>query len=165
MHYNNIIFPYNLILITSHHLHFKQLQATHFNTHLLCIRPCVLRAVVQKGPVWSNRACHQGAPLTCWTIHRDKSLHRLFGQLNSGHQQLSGTIRGHVQVIDETCDTRLVGGCWDHVSATEEEPVNKSHHWTIVTHFPPSATLCIRGWNQRLLSKTDYKRVYFLWVD
>lgn len=37
----------------------EQLRATHFHTHLLCISSGVLGAVVQKGPVWSDRACHQ----------------------------------------------------------------------------------------------------------
>lgn len=56
-----------------------------------------------------------------------KSLHRLFGQLNSGHQQLSGALRAHVQVADEPFDTRLVCSCRDDVGAAEEEPVDRNH--------------------------------------
>lgn len=54
---------------------------------------------------------------------RDKTLHRLFGQLNSRHDQLSGTFRAHTQVIDEAFNTGLVGGCRDNISTTEQKSV------------------------------------------
>lgn len=55
---------------------------------------------------------------------RDKTLHRLFGQLNSRHDQLSGTFRAHTQVIHEAFYTGLVGGCRDDISTTEQKPVD-----------------------------------------
>lgn len=64
---------------------------------------------------------------TCGTTVGQKSLHRLFGQLNSGHQQLSGALRAHVQAADEAFDTRLVRNRRDDVAAAKEEPVDRDH--------------------------------------
>lgn len=55
----------------------------------------------------------------------DKLLSHLFGQSNSGHQQLSGALWAHVQMADETFNAGLVRGRGDNIRAAEKEAVLK----------------------------------------
>lgn len=63
----------------------------------------------------NNSACFNVG--TCRTTVADKLLRRLFGQLNSRHQQLSGALWAQVQVADETSYAGLVRGCGDDIRA------------------------------------------------
>lgn len=55
----------------------------------------------------------------------NKVLGCLFGQLNSGHQQLSGAPWVQVQMADETSNAGLVCGCGDNISAAEKKADEK----------------------------------------
>lgn len=60
-------------------------------------------------------------------VTRGEGLHRLFGQMDSRHQQLSGLLRAHTEVAEESLDARLVCCGCDDISTAEEKPVGGSH--------------------------------------
>lgn len=57
-------------------------------------------------------------------IIADKLLHRLFSQLNPGHEQLSGALWANVEVAYETSYAGLIRGCGDDIRATAQKAVN-----------------------------------------
>ncbi|PWA14467.1 hypothetical protein CCH79_00011105 [Gambusia affinis] len=107
---------------------------------------------MEEGSVRPNGARHQQTSVP-WRknidtalrfVTRGESLHRLFGQMNSGHQQLSGLIAAHVQVADESLDARLVRCSRDDISAAEEKPVGEDRYAFLAEWYDPTAALLRR---------------------